>query len=84
MEERFLGDDNVFNLTTSILHHLLDDPTGPLQSAHLLVQKHVALKHSRSSPTTLNTLSWSSWYTFSAGLELPADAFHPKPGSMPA
>jgi 23S rRNA (adenine-N6)-dimethyltransferase len=68
-----------FYITTSILHRLLDDPTAPLQAAHLLVQKQVALKHARSSPTTLKTLNWSPWYRFSAGLELPADVFHPKP-----
>lgn len=68
-----------FNATTPILHRLLDDPTAPLRSAHLLVQKQVALKHARSAPTTLKTLSWSPWYAFSLGLELPADAFHPRP-----
>jgi 23S rRNA (adenine-N6)-dimethyltransferase len=68
-----------FNITTPILHRLLDDSTSPLQSAHLLVQKQLALKHARSTPTTLKTLNWSPWYEFSAGLELPADAFHPKP-----
>ena len=68
-----------FHITTSILHRLLDDPTSHLRSAHLLVQKQVALKHARSSPTTLKTLNWSPWYRFSRGLELPADAFYPKP-----
>jgi len=68
-----------FNITTPILHRLLDDPTAPLQAAHLLVQKQVALKHARSTPTTLKTLNWSPWYRFSAGLKLPADAFDPKP-----
>lgn len=68
-----------FCITTSILHRLLDDPTAPPKRVHLLVQKHVALKHARSSPTTLKTLNWSPWYEFSIGLELPADAFHPKP-----
>jgi 23S rRNA (adenine-N6)-dimethyltransferase len=68
-----------FNITTAILHRLLDDPTAPIKSAHLLVQKQVALKHARSAPTTLKTLNWSPWYRFSAGLELPAEAFHPKP-----
>jgi 23S rRNA (adenine-N6)-dimethyltransferase len=43
------------------------------------VQKQVALKHARWSPTTLKTLNWSPWYGFSAGLRLPAGAFHPKP-----
>ena len=68
-----------FNATTSLLHRLLDNPTAPLRSAHLLVQKQVALKHARSTPTTLKTLNWSPWYGFSAGLKLPADAFHPTP-----
>jgi 23S rRNA (adenine-N6)-dimethyltransferase len=79
-KEPFLVVANIpFNATTSILHRLLDDPTAPLQVAHLLVQKQVALKHARSTPTTLKTLNWSPWYRFFAGLELPADAFHPKP-----
>jgi 23S rRNA (adenine-N6)-dimethyltransferase len=79
-DEPFVVVANIpFNATTSILHRLLDDPTSPLRSAHLLVQKHVALKHSRSTPTTLKTLNWSPWYAFSAGLELTADAFFPKP-----
>jgi 23S rRNA (adenine-N6)-dimethyltransferase len=68
-----------FYITTSMLHRLLDDPTTPPETVHLLVQKQVALKHTRSTPTTLKTLNWSPWYRFSAGLEVPADAFHPKP-----
>lgn len=68
-----------FNATTRILHRLLDDPTVPLQTVHLVVQKQVALKHARPSPTTLKTLNWSPWYRFSLGLELPAEAFYPKP-----
>jgi 23S rRNA (adenine-N6)-dimethyltransferase len=68
-----------FCATTSILHRLLDDPTTPPDVTHLLVQKQVALKHARSTPTTLKTLNWSPWYRFSAGLELPAAAFHPEP-----
>jgi 23S rRNA (adenine-N6)-dimethyltransferase len=69
-----------FHSTTSLLHRLLDDPTNALQSAHLMVQKQVALKHARKERTTLKTLSWSPWYRFAAGLHLPADAFHPRPG----
>lgn len=68
-----------FHTTTAVLHRLLDDPTTPLKTVHLVVQKQVALKHARSKPTTLKTLNWSPWYGFSAGLELPAAAFHPKP-----
>lgn len=80
-ERPFMVVANVpFHATTPILHRLLDDPTTPPQSVYLLVQKQVALKHARTSPTTLKTLNWSPWYEFSAGLVLPADAFHPKPG----
>lgn len=79
-EEPFTVVANVpFCNTTSILHRLLDDPTSPPDSAYLVVQKQVALKHARPKPTTLKTLHWSPWYRFSTGLELPADAFHPKP-----
>lgn len=79
-EEPFMVVANVpFYATTEILHRLLDDPTTPLKTAHLVVQRQVALKHARPSPTTLKTLTWSPWYEFSAGLALPADAFHPKP-----
>jgi 23S rRNA (adenine-N6)-dimethyltransferase len=69
-----------FCTTTAILHRFLDDPTTPPESVYLVVQKQVALKHARPKPTTLKTLHWSPWHRFSAGLELPADAFHPKPG----
>ena len=79
-ERPFMVIANVpFHATTPILHRLLDDPTTPPQSVYLLVQKQVALKHARSKPTTLKTLTWSPWYRFSASLELPARAFHPKP-----
>jgi 23S rRNA (adenine-N6)-dimethyltransferase len=79
-EEPFTVVANVpFCTTTSILHRLLDDPTTPPESVYLMVQKQVALKHARTKPTTLKTLHWSPWYRFSTGLELPADAFHPKP-----
>lgn len=68
-----------FCITTSILHRLLDDPTAPPETVHLLVQKQVALKHARLAPTTSKTLNWSPWYEFSTRLNLPADAFHPMP-----
>jgi 23S rRNA (adenine-N6)-dimethyltransferase len=68
-----------FNATTPILHRLLDDPTSPPRAVYLLVQKQVALKHARSTPTTLKTLHWSPWHKFSAGAEVPAETFRPKP-----
>jgi 23S rRNA (adenine-N6)-dimethyltransferase len=79
-EEPFTVVANVpFCTTASILHRLLDDPTSPPESVYLVVQKQVALKHARRKLTTLKTLHWSPWYRFSAVLQLPPDAFHPKP-----
>jgi 23S rRNA (adenine-N6)-dimethyltransferase len=69
-----------FCTTTSILHRLLDDPIAPPERVYLVVQRQVARKHAKPKPTTLKTLHWSPWYRFSGGMELPADAFHPKPG----
>ena len=69
-----------FGVTTPILHRLLDDPESPMRWAYLAVQRQVALKHARASPTTLKTLTWSPWYEFSAGPELPASLFRPRPG----
>lgn len=68
-----------FNVSTEILARLLDDPTKPLQSVHLLVQRQLARKHARIAPTTLKALTWSPWWDFDLGLKLPASAFDPAP-----
>jgi 23S rRNA (adenine-N6)-dimethyltransferase len=68
-----------FHLTTAILHRLLDDPTLTPERLYLLLQTEVANKHARSTPTTLKTLTWSPWWRFEVGHEVPASAFDPKP-----
>lgn len=68
-----------FHLTTAILHRLLDDPAQPSERHHLLLQKQVAYKHARTTPTTLKTLTWSPWWRFEIGHEVPASAFDPRP-----
>lgn len=68
-----------FHLSTAILQRLLDDPAKHLERLHLLLQREVAAKHARSTPTTLKTLTWSPWWRFEAGYELPASAFEPEP-----
>ena len=67
-----------FHLTTAILHRHLDDPTLAPERLHLLLQREVANKHARST-TTLKTLTWSPWWRFKVGHEVPASAFDPKP-----
>lgn len=68
-----------FHLSMPILHRLLDDSTQPPELAHLMVQKELARKHARVSPTTLKTLRWSPWYRLEAGFEIPAREFVPSP-----
>lgn len=68
-----------FHLTTAILHRLLDDPARSSERLHLLVQREVANKHARTTPTTLKTLTWSPWWRFEVGREVPASAFEPEP-----
>lgn len=68
-----------FYLTTAILHRLLDDLARSSERLHLLLQKEVANKHARTTPTTLKTLTWSPWWRFEIGHEVPASAFDPKP-----
>src|SRR3712207_2187577 len=68
-----------FHLTTALLHRLLDDAALPSERLHLLLQKEVANKHARSTPTTLKPLPGTPWGLFEVGRELPASAFDPEP-----
>lgn len=68
-----------FHISTAILHRFLDDPAQSPEQIHLLLQKEVATKHARITPTTLKTLTWSPWWRFEAGYEVAASAFDPKP-----
>jgi 23S rRNA (adenine-N6)-dimethyltransferase len=68
-----------FGATTSILRHLLDDPSGALVRADLVVQFEVARKRSASPPTTLLSTMWAPWWSFEMGRRIPAGAFRPAP-----
>lgn len=68
-----------FQISTAILHRLMDDPERPLERLHLLLQKEVANKHACTAPATLKTLNWSPWWRFETGYQVPAAAFEPKP-----
>lgn len=79
-EESFRVVANVpFHISTAILHRLLDDPRQSPQQVHLLVQKQLARKHARATSTTLKTLTWSPWWRFATGCQVPARAFEPEP-----
>jgi 23S rRNA (adenine-N6)-dimethyltransferase len=68
-----------FNLTTTLLGRLLDDPRrGPIR-ADLLLQWEVARKHASEPATALRTAAWAPWWRFTLGERVPRDAFRPVP-----
>lgn len=68
-----------FGATTSLLRHLLDDPTSGLGRADLLVQFEVARKRAAVPPTTLLSTAWAPWWSFAVGRRFAADSFRPVP-----
>jgi 23S rRNA (adenine-N6)-dimethyltransferase len=68
-----------FGATTSILRHLLDDPSGALVQADFVVQFAVARKRSATPPTTLLSTMWAPWWSFEMGRRIPAGGFRPVP-----
>jgi 23S rRNA (adenine-N6)-dimethyltransferase len=71
-----------FNLTSAILHRLLDDPTGALVRADLVVQWQVARARAQAGerdPVDLVGASWGPWWDFRRGRRLPATLFRPSP-----
>lgn len=63
-----------FSITTAILRKLLDAPDW--NDAILLVQWDVARRRSGS---TLLSMQWAPWFTFTLGRRVPAAAFRPRP-----
>lgn len=71
-----------FNATTAILRRLLDEPTGSLMRADLVVQWQVARARANASdgpPTDLIGATWGPWWHFERGRRLPAALFRPRP-----
>jgi 23S rRNA (adenine-N6)-dimethyltransferase len=68
-----------FGQTTSILRHLLDDPSVPLERADLVVEWGYALKRAAVWPSTLLGAAWGAWWTFRIDRRLAAVCFEPKP-----
>lgn len=68
-----------FNLTTALLHRLLDDPAAGPVRADLIVQAAVARKRAQQPPTTLLSAAWAPWWECSTGLRIDRRAFRPVP-----
>ena len=64
-----------FGQTTSILRHLLDNPTVPLERADVIVQWEVARKRATVPPSTMLSTAWAPWWEFRLGPRIPATEF---------
>jgi 23S rRNA (adenine-N6)-dimethyltransferase len=67
-----------FNITTRLLHHLLDGPSS-MTRADLIVQWEVARKRTARSPSNLLNLLWGPWWRFVIARRIPAKCFRPSP-----
>ena len=68
-----------FGMTTALLALLLDHPaTGPSR-ADLVVQREVAIRHTRTPAVALRTAAWLPWWEFHLGRTLDRSAFRPRP-----
>lgn len=68
-----------FGITTALLARLLDDPSGPLVRADLVVQREVAVKHTTVPPVALRTAAWLPWWELHLGPTIHRSAFRPRP-----
>jgi 23S rRNA (adenine-N6)-dimethyltransferase len=68
-----------FNLTTSLLHHLLDRREAAPSRADLIVQKEVARKRADEKRTNRLNLSWQPFFGFRVSRTIPARMFRPVP-----
>jgi len=68
-----------FHRSAETLHHLLDDPAGPLTRADLILQWGAVRKRAAVWPATLLGVCWGAFYTFTLVRRLPAACFSPRP-----
>lgn len=68
-----------FNMTTAVLHRLLDDLAAPLVRADLIVQWDAARKRTAIDYSNLLNLTWEPWYEFFLVRRLRAQLFRPVP-----
>jgi 23S rRNA (adenine-N6)-dimethyltransferase len=68
-----------FERSASVLRHLLDDPTVPLERADLVVEWSLAVKRSLPWPSTVSDVLWGAWYRVTLLRRLPPSAFEPVP-----
>lgn len=68
-----------FGSTTEILAMFLDEPARAPDRLDVIVQREVAIKHTRQPPVSLRTAAWSPWWEFRLGPTIERTAFRPVP-----
>lgn len=68
-----------FGITTSLLALLLDHPAAGPDRLDLVVQREVAIRHTRTPPVALRTAAWLPWWEFRLGRTIDRSAFRPRP-----
>lgn len=68
-----------FGITTDVLSRLLDQPATWPTRVDLVVQREVAIRHTRTPPVALRTAAWLPWWEFRLGRTIDRSAFRPRP-----
>jgi 23S rRNA (adenine-N6)-dimethyltransferase len=68
-----------FGSTTAILSRLLDDASGQMVRADVIVQWEVARKRGAVPASALRSTAWAPWWEFRLGRRIPASEFRPVP-----
>lgn len=68
-----------FGGTNDLLRRLLDDVSGPLVRADLIVQFEAARKRAEPWPSTALNLSWLPWWELALARRIPRTGFDPPP-----
>jgi 23S rRNA (adenine-N6)-dimethyltransferase len=68
-----------FGVTNDLLRRLLDDVSGPLLRADLIVQFEAARKRAEPWPSTALNLSWLPWWELALVRRIPRTGFEPPP-----
>ena len=64
-----------FHHTTDVMHLLLDDPSGGLTRADLIVQWDVAVRRALPWPSSVNGVVWGAFWDMTVARRLPRSAF---------
>lgn len=68
-----------FGITTDLLSRLLEQPARWPTRVDVIVQREVAVRHTRTPPVSLRTAAWLPWWELRLGRTIDRSAFRPRP-----